>query len=133
MGDGVTSDSELEIEISDAQAGTTQGQLILDDVEWRKERDNDPKHGIGNDEPQGMRYGNKTYMVSATAILNEAAADMMLAAKGTAILEGVLRTPNLEVDVGKLDWNDVRTEASDDGDVTVSVEFDARQYNERSR
>ena len=133
MGDGVTSDNELEVTISDAEAGTTRGKLILDDVEFRKERDNDPKHGIGNDDPQGMRYGNKTYHVSTTNILNDAAADLMLDAQGTEILTAVLRTPNLEVDVGKLDWNDVRLEASDDGDVTMSAEFDARQYDERER
>lgn len=133
MGDGVTSDNELEVTIADAEAGTTQGQLILDDVEFRKERDNEPKHGIGNIKPQGMRYGNKTYHVSATSILNEDAADLLLETEGTAILTAVLRTPNLEVDVGKLDWNDVRLEASDDGDVTVSMEFDARQYDERER
>lgn len=133
MGDGVTSDNELEIEISDAEAGTTQGQLILDDVEWRKERDNEPKHGIGNETPQGIRYGNKTYHVSATAIMNEEAAGLVTDADGQEILTGTLRTPNLEIDVGKLDWNDVRVEANDDGDVTVSVEFDAREYNEQER
>ena len=133
MGDGVTSDNELEITISDAEAGTTQGQLILDDVEFRKERDNEPKHGIGNDEPQAMRYGNKTFEVSATSILNESAAQLMLDAEGQDILTAVLRTPSLEVDVGKLDWNDVMVEATDDGDVTVSMDFDARQYDERDR
>jgi hypothetical protein len=133
MGDGVTSDSELEIKIADAEAGTTKGQLILDDVEWRKERDNDPKHGIGHDEPQGMRYGNKTYSVSATAILNGAAANLALSIDDDAILTGTLKTPNLTVNVGKLDWNDVRVEASDDGDVTMSADFDARQYTERER
>lgn len=133
MGDGVTSDNELQITVHDAEAGTTKGQLILDDVEYRKERDNDPKHGIGNDEPQGMRYGNKTYSVSHTAILNGAAAELALSIDENDILSGSLRTPNMEIDVGKLDWNDVRIEASDDGDVTLSVDFDARQYNEQQR
>ena len=133
MGDGVTSDNELEIEISDAEAGTTQGQLILDDVEWRKERDNDPKHGIGHDEPQGMRYGNKTFHVSATSIMNESAAGLVTDAEEQNILTGTLRTPNLEIDVGKLDWNDVSVEATDDGDVTLSVDFDAREYEESER
>jgi len=133
MGDGVTSDSELEITVGDKAAGTTRGQLILDDVEWRKERDNDPKHGIGNDEPQGMRYGNKTYSVSSTSILNGAAADLALSIDDDDVLTATLRTPNLIVDVGKLDWNDVRIEASDDGDVTLSADFDARQYDERER
>lgn len=139
MGDGVTSDSELEIKIEDASAGTTEGMLILDDVEFRKQRDNDPKHGVGNDEPQGMQYGNITYNVSATAHLNGASADLAVSVKRDAesgehpILTAVLRTPNLEVDVGKLDWNDVRIEASDGGDVTMAADFDARQYEERSQ
>lgn len=133
MGDGVTSDNELVVTVSDAEAGTTRGQLILDDVEFNKTRDNDPKHGIGNDEPQGIRYGNKTYSVSHTAHLNDAAAELMLDAEGQDILTAVLRTPNLEVNVGKLDWNDVTLEAADDGDVTVSMDFDARQYDESSR
>lgn len=132
MGDGLTSDNELEVTISDAAAGTTKGQLILDDVEFRKERDNEPKHGIGNDEPQGIRYGNKTYMVSTTNILNGSAAELMLDAQDQDVLTASLRTPNLEVDVGELDWNDVRVEASDDGDVTVSMEFDARSYEEQT-
>lgn len=133
MGDGVTSDNELVVTISDAEAGTTEGQLILDDVEFNKSRDNDPKHGIGYDEPQGMRYGNKTYEVSATGYLNEATADLVLDAEGQDILTAVLRTPNLEVDVGQLDWNDVTIDATDDGDVNVSFDFDARQYEENER
>lgn len=137
MGDGVTSDSELVITIGDAQAGGVEGQLILDDVEYQKERDNDPKHGIGNDKPQGMRYGNITYNVSATAVLNEAAADLALQLKRGGqngehpVLSGQLNTPNATINVGKLDWNDIRIEASDDGDVTMSADFDARQYNEQ--
>ncbi|MDB9285387.1 hypothetical protein PN494_00170 [Halorubrum ezzemoulense] len=121
------------MKISDAEAGTTRGQLILDDVEFNKTRDNDPKHGIGNDEPQGIRYGNKTYSVSTTAHLNGASAELMLSAEGQDILTATLRTPNLEVNVGKLDWNDVTVEASDDGDVTVAFDFDARQYDENER
>jgi len=134
MADGITSDNELVIKIANEEAGTTRGQLVLDDVEFNKSRDNDPKHGIGNSEPQGMRYGNETYTVSATAHMNESAATLITDTNDEDLVPvGRLKTPNLLVEVGKLDWNDISVEASDGGDVTVSAEFDAREYNETQR
>lgn len=128
MGDGITSENELVITISDEEAGTTKGQLILEDVEYRMERDNEQKHGIGNDTPKGISYGNKECYVSHTAILNESAADLAMTLADDDTVEGMLRTPNMEIDVGKLDWNDWNVSASDDGDVTFEVEFDAREF-----
>lgn len=130
MGDGVTSDNELVVRIGGQSAGSTAGQLILDDVEYNKTRDNEEKHGIGNAEPQGIRYGNRTYSVSATGIANQSTAGMLNEARDDNIITGVLRTPNKTISFGKLDWNDVTVEATDDGDVTVSVDFNAREVSE---
>lgn len=127
--EGLSSDTDLIIEIGDE---TTEGQLVLDDVEFRKERDNEVHHGIGNDDPSGIRYGKPTYHVTATAILNGAAAELATSLDANTTLSGELIDENsgLEIDVGKLDWNDVRIEANDDGDVMMNAEFDARQYEE---
>lgn len=130
---GVTSDADLVVKIGDHEAGTTKGQLILDDVEYRMERDNEVKHGIGNDEPQGTRKGNKTYHVSHSAILNGSAADLALSVADGDELTAVFRSPDMEIDVGVLDWNDWNVNASDDGDVMFEVEFDAREMETSSQ
>lgn len=128
---GVTDETQLVIEIGDQQAGGVEGQLILDDVEFGKSRDNDPKHGIGNETPQGISTGNITYTVSASAMLNGAAADLARQLGPDNTLDGELyieEEADAEFNVlrSKLDWNDVSIEATDDGDAILSVEFDAR-------
>jgi len=128
MSEGVTSEKDLVIKIEDEEAGTTKGQLILEEVEYRMERDNDQKHGIGHETAQGISYGNQTCYVSTTAILNEAAASVATSIADGDTVTGVLRGPNMEIDVGKLDWNDWNVSATDDGDVTFDVEFDARDF-----
>ena len=128
---GVTNETQLVVEIGDEKAGGVEGQLILDDVEFAKSRDNDPKHGIGNETPQGISTGNITYTVSASAILNDAAADLAQELGPDNTLHGELYIEeeadvDFQVTRSKLDWNDVSIEATDDGDAILSVEFDAR-------
>ena len=122
MGDGVTDDKDLVIKISDKEAGTTKGQLIIDDIELGGERDNTEYSGIGNDDTQGVGYGNKRYNLNETTILNGAAADLALEIDQEDYLEGFIRTPNMEASAGKLHWNDWTLSASDDGDVTFEID-----------
>jgi predicted secreted protein len=133
MGDGVTDDKELVIKIADSEAGTTKGQLIIDDIEFSGERDNTEYAGIGNDTTQGVGYGNKTYSLSTTSILNGAAADLALNVTGDDTVGGFVRTPNMQYHLGKLDWNSFDVSASDDGDVTFSCDFNVRNVEEESR
>lgn len=126
---GVTSDSQLKVTIGDKQAGGTQGQLILDSVEVSHSRDNDPKHGVGNDEPQGMQLGNITYEVTASAHLNGAAADLAKSIKPHTPISATFQTTedadgSLSTNQSELYWNDVTVEAQDGGDVVVSLGLD---------
>ena len=129
---GVTSETEVVVEIGEATAGGDGGQLILEDVEFEAERDNDVKHGIGNHNPQGIALGNIEYTTSHTAVMNDTAAELV------ADLDP--STPNeasMDLDGGLEDggdgseyvsteiyWNNIRTEATDDGDVMVELDFD---------
>lgn len=130
---GVTDETMLIVEIGDEQAGGTEGQLILEDVEFGKSRDNDPKHGVGNETPQGIQRGNITFEVSASAHLNGAAAELVRDLTPQKTLEAELRVSSssdaasdFSILQTKLDWNDVSVEGTDDGDVVVSMDFDAR-------
>lgn len=128
---GVTNETLLIVKIGDSKAGGTDGQLLLEDVEFSKERDNDPKHGIGNDTPQGISHGNITYNVSTSALLNGESADLVRNLDPYTPLSAELRLSDdadadIEVVQTKLDWNSVSIEATDDGDIVLSLDFDAR-------
>ncbi len=130
---GVTNEASLIVEIGDQQAGGTAGQLILEDVEFRKQRDNEMKHGVGNETPQGISTGNITYECSASAVFNGAAADLARSLDKSTTLTGSLyvqddasEASDFGLTNSYLDWNDVRVEATDDGDVIMEVDFDAR-------
>lgn len=134
---GVTDESLLVIEISSngdggtQTAGGTSGQLVLDDVEFSKSRDNTMVHGIGNRTPQGVQRGNITYEVSASAHFNDSAAELARSLGPTDVLTGKLyfrksETNSFNSHFTALDWNDCAIEATDDGDIVMSVTFDAR-------
>ncbi len=123
MGDGVTDDKDLTIKVSDKEAGTTKGQLILDDVSISGERDNTTYSGIGNEDIQAISYGNQEYSVSATAILNGASAELARDIQRGDYVEGWIRTANSEYSCGKLHWDDWEISASDDGEVTFEANF----------
>ena len=132
---GITDESLLVIEISSngnsQKAGGTNGQLVLDDVEFGKSRDNTMVHGIGNRTPQGVQRGNITYEVSASAHFNDSAAELAKSLGPTDVLTGELYfrqegADSFNTHFEALDWNDCAIEASDDGDVVMSVTFDAR-------
>lgn len=121
MGEGVTDDKDLVLTIADKSAGTTKGQLIIDDVELGGERDNSEYSGIGNEDTQGVGYGNKRHSLSETAILNGAAADLALSIDENDYLEGSFLSPNID-STFRLHWNDWNVSASDDGDVTLDID-----------
>lgn len=127
---GVTSDHQLVITIGDEQAGGTSGQLVLDSVEMNQSRDNDPKHGVGNDTPQGMQLGNIEYEATASAHLNGAAADLARNLEPDTPISANFATTEeadgeFEVKRDDLYWNEVNVEAQDGGDVVLSLTFDA--------
>jgi len=128
MGDGVTDEQELVITIGSGQAGGKQGQVIMEDITYNAERDNTHHHGLGNDESQGISYGNKTQTVDSTQTVNETVAGLIDDYMGDGTLTGSIEMPNKTVDLGKLHWNNLELEASDgDGAPTLSVSFDVTE------
>lgn len=124
--------SDLVIRVSGEQAGGQKGQLILTDVGFGGERDNTNYHGIGNDEPQDLGKGNKTYTLSTENVLNEAAARLLieLVENDAQPDEAEIRANGvLKGNIGKVDWNSFDWDASDGGDVTVSLECDCRDVD----
>lgn len=127
MGDGLTDDKDLLIRIGDAQAGGVNGQLILEDINVNFSRDNTQYSGIGNKGTQGTSFGSIEYSVSVTDHLNEKGADMLDAAfNNNDSLRGIVRSPNFEVSVGELNWNNIDLDASDDDTYQLSIDFDGQ-------
>jgi hypothetical protein len=122
-------DGSLNTAIKDKQAGGETGQLIITDVSLTMERDNTNYHGIGNKDPTAMGYGNKTYTLSSESIVNDAIADVVVTwyKNDQTPQDAVLRADGtLEAVIEKVDWNSVDKSATDDGDVTLSIDADAR-------
>jgi hypothetical protein len=123
------SELDLLVKYADHKGGGTDGQLIIDDVETQRSRDNRIRHGIGNENPQDIEKGNKTYSFSTTTMMSNAAADAL-----ERIVDGDAEQDALYVRKSGDDgwseqadgmvWNDVTTSASDDGDTTVSIDAD---------
>lgn len=125
----VADENDLVIRVSGEQAGGQKGQLILNDVTFGGERDNTVYHGIGHDEPQDLGRGNKSYTLSHEQVLNEAAARLLveLVENDSQPDEAEVRAAGvLKANIGKIDWNSFDWEASDGGDVTISIDCDCR-------
>lgn len=133
MGDGVTDDKDLLIKLGSKQAGGVKGQLIIDDINFNGERDNTEYSGIGNEGTTGIGYGNETYALSFTEILNDAGAELIDETIGDEPISGIVRTPNYEFNLGKLDWNNFDFDASDDGDTTFAADFNVRNVKREKR
>lgn len=126
----VDENKDLVIRVAGEQAGGQKGQLILNDVGFGGERDNTVYHGIGNDEPQELGTGNKTYSLSIENILNESAATLLieLVENDAQPDEAEIRANGvLKANIGKIDWNSFDWNSQDGGDVTVSLDCDCRQ------
>lgn len=122
-----TNEVDLVVKYADAKGGGDDGQLIIDDVELSRSRDNRTRHGIGNEEPQEIEKGNKTYTFSTTCYMNRAAANAMKRIHdGQALTDAVyVRDDGIWKErADGMVTNDVTTSASDGGDTTVSVDAD---------
>lgn len=122
-----TNELDLVVKYAGQKGGGDDGQLIIDDVELSESRDNRTRHGIGNEDPQTIERGNKTYTFSTTCFMNEAASDAIKAIKnGDALTEAVYIRDD-GVFTGKSNgfvFNDLTVSSSDGGDTTVAIDAD---------
>ncbi len=120
--------NELDLVVKYAgQKGGGSGQLVIDDVEFGQSRDNRVRHGIGNSDPQNIEKGNRTYTFSTTTMMSPSAVEALKNIDdGTAETQEVYIKENGEWEetASGLVFNDLTTSASDDGDVTVSIDAD---------
>lgn len=68
MAESITDANDAVVSVGSTQAGGAKGTIILSDFEITANQDKETQHGIGNQEPQGRQYGNKTYDVSFTHV-----------------------------------------------------------------
>jgi choline dehydrogenase-like flavoprotein len=122
-----TNEIDLIVQFANEKGGGTDGQLIIDDVELERSRDNRTRHGIGNGEPQVIEKGNNTYTFSTTAYMNSASARAL-----QRIYDGRAETQAVYVEddgvwkdrADGLVFNTLTTSSSDDGDTTVQIDAD---------
>ena len=122
-----TNEIDLVVKYAEQKGGGPDGQLVIDDVELSTSRDNRVRHGIGNEDPQYIEKGNKTYTFSTTAMMNDAAAQALVRIdNGDAEADTIyIRDDGVfEGQANGMVTNDVTTSASDDGDTTVSIDAD---------
>jgi len=130
MGDGITDDGDLVIKISDEQAGGDGGQLILDSATGTVERDNSGYSGIGNKEQQIMAYGNPSGTVSVEGYTTPALARLVvdLWENRDSPASASFLGNNLEMRAGKLDWNTLEWDISDDGEAMLAIDAEMRDF-----
>lgn len=129
MGNGLTDDKELLVRIGDEQAGGVEGQLILEDLNVNLSRDNTTYSGIGNEGTTGTSYGNVSVSLSLTDHVNESGARMLDAAVNSDTpVRGIVRSPNLEISIGELDWNNIDLDAADEDTYQLSIDFDGQGH-----
>lgn len=122
-----TNEIDLIIKYADEKGGGADGQLIIDDIELERSRENRHRHGIGNEQTQVIEKGNKTATLSTTAYMNSAAARALERIEaGEAEAQAVyVRDPgNWKDKADGMVFNTLTTSASDDGDTTVSIDAD---------
>jgi hypothetical protein len=120
-------ETDLLVKYADKKGGGSDGQLIIDDVELSQSRDNRIRHGIGNEDPQNIEKGNRTYTFSTTTHMNATAID---AIRNIDNGDAETQTVYMKVDgvfseeATGLVFNDITTSSSDGGDTTVSIDGD---------
>jgi len=122
-----TNEVDLVVKYADHKGGGDDGQLIIDDVELNEGRDNRIRHGIGNDDPQNIERGNKTYTFSTTTIMSEkAAAALRRIENGQAETDAIYveEAGNWKGVSDGMVFNDLSVSASDGGDTTASIDAD---------
>lgn len=130
MANGITDDGELVIRIDEQQAGGESGQLILTDATFTLDRSNSEHVGIGNDTTQAVSYGNTTASVSVEGQTTESMANLVvnLWENRTSPSSVFFRGNFLETRGGKMDWNNMEWSISDDGDATLSIDANLRDF-----
>jgi len=122
-----TNEIDLVVKYASKKGGGADGQLVIDDVELSTSRDNRNRHGIGNEDPQYIEKGNKTYTFSTTSMMNSAAAQALVRIDDGDAEADTIYIRDDEVFTGQADgmvFNDLTTSASDDGDTTVAIDAD---------
>jgi len=122
-----TSELDLVVKYAGVKAGSSDGQLVLDDVELNESRDNRHRHGIGNENTQYIEKGNTTATFSTTAYLNEGAVEALRNIdSGDAETQAVyIKDGNsFEGRASGLVPNDITVSSSDGGDTTLSLDAD---------
>ena len=122
-----TNEIDLIVKYADEKGGGDDGQLIIDDVELERSRDNRTRHGIGNEEPQSIEKGNREYTFSTTTIMNTAAARALERIdSGEATTDTIyVREQDGWSDTAQgMVFNTLNTSASDGGDTTVEIDAD---------
>jgi hypothetical protein len=120
-------ETDLLVKYADKKGGGSDGQLIIDDVELSQSRDNRIRHGIGNEDPQNIEKGNRTYTFSTTTHMNATAIDAIRSIDNG---DAETQTVYMKVDgvfseeATGLIFNDITTSSSDGGDTTVSIDGD---------
>jgi hypothetical protein len=127
MADDHTNEVDLVVKYASHKGGGEDGQLIIDDVELERSRDNRTRHGIGNSDPQVIEAGNNEYTFSASKYMNKAAADAL-----ERMYAGDARTDAVYVkdsgvftqEASGMTINTLNVSASDGGDTMVQVDAD---------
>ncbi len=120
-------ETDLLVKYANKKGGGSDGQLIIDDVELSQSRDNRIRHGIGNEDPQNIEKGNRTYTFSTTTHMNATAIDAIRSIDNG---DAETQTVYMKVDgvfseeATGLIFNDITTSSSDGGDTTVSIDGD---------
>lgn len=117
----------IVVQYAGKKGGGADGQLIIDDVELSESRDNRTRHGIGNDEPQEIEKGNKTYTFSTTSFMNSAAAKALKDIDSDKAQTQAVYLRDDDVFAGTASgmvFNDLTVSASDGGDTTVDIDAD---------
>lgn len=122
-----TSELDLVVKYANQKGGGSDGQLVIDDVELSVSRDNRIRHGIGNEDPQYIEKGNKTYTFSTTTMMTTAAANALANIDSGDAETQTVYLKDDDVITGQSEgmvFNDLTFSSSDDGDTTVSVDAD---------
>jgi len=122
-----TNEIDLVVRYANEKGGGADGQLVIDDVELSISRDNRDRVGIGNEDPQYIEKGNRSYTFSTTAMMNDAAARALRRIeRGDAETQEIyIRDEDVFTEkAGGMVFNDLTVGASDGGDTTVDIDAD---------
>lgn len=125
MAQDITDANSVTVKIGSSEAGTTEGLLIIDEVEVSYTPNNERKYGVGNKSAQGRTTGNEEIDVSFTHIgENDDLADDIEQGNFDVVLNGA------EYDYELDDVDGAFTvSVSDGGDYELDFDGDALRYS----